>query len=40
MKDNVETPEITKALLKAAQEMGESVTDVNGKEQIGNVVLH
>ena len=40
MKDNVETPEITKALLKAVQEMGESVTDINGKEQIGNVVLH
>ena len=33
--DAEETPKITEALLKAAQDIGESITDVNGKEQKG-----
>ena len=30
--DAEETPKITEALLKAVQDIGESITDVNGKE--------
>ena len=33
--DAEETPKITEALLKAAQDIGETITDVNGKEQKG-----
>ena len=33
--DAEETPKITEALLKAVQDIGESITDVNGKEQKG-----
>ena len=35
VEDTAETPKITEALLKAAQEIGEYPTDVNGKEQKG-----
>ena len=33
--DAAETPELTKALFKAADELGDFVTDVNGKKQEG-----
>ena len=33
--DAAETPEITEAILKVAQEIEEYPADVNGKEQIG-----
>ena len=39
MEDTAETPKITEALLKAAQEIGEYPTDVNGKEQKGTNIL-
>ena len=33
--DAAETPELTDAVLEAAQEIGDEITDVNGKNQIG-----
>ena len=33
--DAEETPKLTEALLQAAQDIGESITDINGKEQKG-----
>lgn len=34
-----ENPEIIDSVLKAAKELGYRVTDVNGKEQIGNTIV-
>ena len=36
--DNEVTRRATKALLQAAEELGESITDINGKEQKGTPV--
>ncbi len=33
--DAAETPELTDTILAAAQEIGDKITDVNGKNQIG-----
>ena len=33
--DTAETPTLTEALLKAAEEIGDPLTDVNGKQQKG-----
>ena len=33
--DAEETPKLTEALLQAVQDIGESITDINGKEQKG-----
>ena len=38
--DAEETPKITEALLKAVQDIGESITDVNGKEQKGESLFY
>ena len=38
--DNTETPTLTDALLNAAREIGDSVADTNGQEQIGTKSLN